>query len=174
MSKFKLPKLLSDIFKYFAITLELYFPLTINESDQNILINRFDIDHDGDIDMHEFFEFIESEKQNLHIDPQHESEQLQKIIKKSNQSNEDLGCRDGIFNPYQYRPEWDSSPPRRVRSDDYEDADSGNGGERGSGSVNGGRSRDNYGGRNIFGVASMTKNGTGTGSTCSWPRCGSR
>jgi len=42
------------------------FKIDINDQDIDILINRFDLDHDGDIDLHEFRLFIESEQKNLH------------------------------------------------------------------------------------------------------------
>ena len=42
------------------------FGIDINDQDIDILINRFDLDHDGDIDLNEFRLFIESEQQNLH------------------------------------------------------------------------------------------------------------
>ena len=42
------------------------FNIDINDQDIDILINRFDLDHDGDIDLHEFRLFIESEQKNLH------------------------------------------------------------------------------------------------------------
>lgn len=42
------------------------FNIDLNDQDIDILINRFDLDHDGDIDLHEFRLFIESEQKNLH------------------------------------------------------------------------------------------------------------
>ena len=59
----------------------LSFGIKMNDSDQDTLINRFDVDHDGDIDMHEFFSFIEGEKESLHLDPQHEADQLKRVIR---------------------------------------------------------------------------------------------
>lgn len=41
------------------------FGIEIPERDMNILIERFDMDNDGEIDMHEFLAFIESEQKSF-------------------------------------------------------------------------------------------------------------
>lgn len=46
------------------------FGISLRGLERETLMDRFDRDNDGSMDMHEFFAFIESEKALLHLDPQ--------------------------------------------------------------------------------------------------------
>ena len=54
------------------------FGISLRGSEREVLMDRFDKDNDGSMDMHEFFAFIEAEKALLHSDPQHSSNSIRK------------------------------------------------------------------------------------------------
>lgn len=67
----------------------LNFGIKITDDEQETLMNRFDNDQDGCINMIEFFIFIENEKNNLYLDPQHEAEELHRKVKKDHETKEE-------------------------------------------------------------------------------------
>ena len=75
------------------------FGIKMSDSEQDILMNKFDKDEDGDIDIYEFFLFVENEKNNLHLDPQHESEELHRKIKKDHETKEEREKQNMIHPP---------------------------------------------------------------------------
>ena len=105
------------------------FGISLSDSELVTLMDRFDDDGDGSIDMHEFFEFIEKERQSLHLDPQQETQHLRESISKGRQSqsrgdeapSRPLHERDGTGGtsqdracpPPPYQRSWDFSPARR-------------------------------------------------------------
>jgi hypothetical protein len=74
------------------------------DSDQDTLTSRFDVDRDGDIDMNEFFSFIEGEKGTLNLDPQHESEQLQRTIQRGRAEKDYNAKYDPKYDPKVFVP----------------------------------------------------------------------
>lgn len=97
----------------------LSFGIVLSESDLDTLVTRFDDDGDGCIDMHEFFAFIEGEKESLLLDPQHEAEQLQKSIRGPVRADQHTRS----YSPHRSRRDRPLSPSpskgSRARSSDW-------------------------------------------------------
>jgi EF-hand domain pair len=90
----------------------LSFGIALSEPDLDTLVARFDDNGDGCIDMHEFFAFIESEKETLLLDPQHEAEHLQRSIRGTAHAGENTRS----YSPHKSRQERPSpSPSRGIR-----------------------------------------------------------
>jgi EF-hand domain pair len=87
----------------------LSFGIALSEPELDTLVARFDDDGDGCIDMHEFFAFIEGEKETLLLDPQHEAEQLQRSIR----GTANAGERTRSYSPHRSRQERPSPSPSR-------------------------------------------------------------
>lgn len=84
----------------------LSFGIVLSESELDTLVTRFDADGDGCIDMHEFFAFIEGEKETLRLDPQHEAECLQRSIRGTPHT----GDHARSYSPHTSRQERPPSP----------------------------------------------------------------
>ena len=84
----------------------LSFGIVLSESELDTLVARFDDDGDGCIDMHEFFAFIEGEKDSLQLDPQHESEHLQRSIRGTQHAGEHTRS----YSPHRSRQDRPPSP----------------------------------------------------------------
>ena len=98
------------------------FGISLSDSELLTLMDRFDADSDGSIDMIEFFEFIEKEKHSLHLDPRQDAQHLRESISRTRQSQpRPLSERDGMQGtsqdrappPPAYQRSWDFSPARR-------------------------------------------------------------
>ena len=94
------------------------FGIKMSDSEQDILMNKFDNDEDGDIDMHEFFTFVENEKNNLYLDPQHESEELHRKIKKDHETKEERE-KQNMIHPPKVGPRTVYLPQSRQGRDDH-------------------------------------------------------
>lgn len=67
-----------------------------------------------DVDMHEFFSFIEGERHTLHLDPQHEKEELQKSIRNTRTVNSSYSRDTSPLRPSTSRTGRSMSPNTRT------------------------------------------------------------